>query len=261
MKRYIYTLLLFFVTMMPMLASASLVVDKADSAYMNDDFKQAVELYTQAIDDGGSSTMLYYNLGNSYYRMGKLGNAIVCYERALRLDPTNVDARTNLEFVNSKITDKIGDKGTFISNTFDRIIDYCHSNGWAWIAASSFVLLLFAIAAYIFVPAIVIKKIGFFGAIILLVVSVISNIFAYHAASKATAHNHAIIIEPSVMLSTSPRLPKDRSEEAMLLHEGTKVEIVDSVSVLADSVKMKWYDVKVDNTHRAWISSDAIEKI
>lgn len=259
MKRYACIILMAFVAIMP--AFAETVIDRADSAYMNDDFKQAIELYTQVIDNDGSSSALYYNLGNSYYRMGTLGKAIVCYERALRLDSTNEEARTNLEFVNSKITDQIGDNGTFISNIMDKVIGYCHSNGWAWIAIGAFILFLLSVAMYIFVPVIVLKKIGFFGAIILMVFIIISNVFAYNAANKATSHNHAIIIEPSTILSTSPRLPKDRSEEAMLLHEGTKVEIIDSVTTSSDSAKMKWYDVKIDNTHRAWINSDAIEKI
>lgn len=259
MKRYACIILMFFAAIIPIFANT--VIDKADSAYMDDDFKQAIDLYTQAIDNDGSSSMLYYNLGNSYYRMGMPGKAIVCYERALRLDPTNEEARTNLEFVNTKITDQIGDNGTFISNIFESVIDYCHSNGWAWIAISSLILFFLAIAMYIFVPVIVLKKIGFFGAIILLLIIVTSNIFAYKAANKAIAHDHAIIIEPSTILSTSPRSPKDRSEEAMLLHEGTKVEIVDSVTTANDSTKMKWYEVKIDNTHRAWINSDAVEKI
>ena len=37
------------------------------------------------------------------------------------------------------------------------------------------------------------------------------------------------------------------SEEAVLLHEGTKVEILDSVTTRTDSAVTKWYDVKIDN--------------
>lgn len=259
MKQLIISLLVLIAGVYPV--SASDIIAQADSAYTRDDYAKAIELYTEAITDEGSSTLLYYNLGNAYYRAGNLGKAIVCYERALRLDPTNDDAKANLEFVNTKITDQAGDNGTFISNTFDKIIDYCHSNGWAWIAVISFLLFLGAIALYIFTSVIAVRKTGFFGAIILLVISIVSNIFAYKAAVKANSHNHAIIIEPATILSTSPRVPKDRSEEAMLLHEGTKVEILDSVSTTIDSIATKWYDVKVDNSHRAWINSRAIEKI
>lgn len=71
----------------------------------------------------------------------------------------------------------------------------------------------------------------------------------------------AIITVPSTILSTTPRVPQDRSQEAMLLHEGTKVKILDSVKSTTDSIHSLWYDVEVDNSHRAWINASAVEKI
>lgn len=241
--------------------NAASVIEQADSAYMADDFATAARLYNEAIDTEGSSSMLFYNLGNAYYRMGNLGKAIVNYERSLRLDPTNRDARENLAFVNSKITDQIGDSGTFISNTIDTVVAAAHPDTWGYIGIASFVLMLGAIALYVFAGNVAVRKVGFFGAFILLIVTVAANILAVKGADKAQSHTTAIVIEPSAILSTSPRQPKDRSEEAFLLHEGTKVQILDSVAMPADTTGRKWYDVSVDNTHRAWISSEAIEKI
>ncbi len=106
------------------------------------------------------------------------------------------------------------------------------------------------------------RKVGFFGAGILLIVTVVANFLAYRAAGNVTATDRAVIIQPSVILSTTPRQPKDRSEEAFLLHEGTKVHILDSISDPSDRTgKIKWYDVRVDNSHRAWISSESVEII
>ena len=72
------------------------LAQSGDSAYAADNFVLARELYTEAMKTGGSSAVLFYNLGNAYYRQGNLGKAIVNYERALKLDPTNADARENL---------------------------------------------------------------------------------------------------------------------------------------------------------------------
>ncbi len=241
--------------------NANSILEQADSAYINDDFNTAANLYTQAIDSLGSSSTLYYNLGNTYYRLGKTGLAIANYERALRLDPTNKDARENLEFVNSKITDRVGDSGTFLSNTYDRMVTSAHADTWAYIGLATFILFIGCIAIYVFSSNVVLRKTGFFGGFILLVICVVTNIFAYSGSNKARSHTTAIVTEPSTILSTSPRTPKDRSEEAFLLHEGTKVEILDSVSTAADANGTKWYEVSVDNSHRAWISGSAIEKI
>lgn len=253
-KIYTTLLLLFFTSTV----LANSLTQRADSAYTKDNFVEAISLYNKIIQEEGTSSLLYYNLGNSYYRSGKIGKAIVCYERSIILDPNNEDAVTNLDFVRSQITDKPGDNGTWISNTINELITNTHANTWAILALVSFIFMLCGIIIYIYSSNVLIRKLGFFSAIVLILCSIITNIFAYKAAQIASTHNKAIVIEPSTILSTSPRLPKDRTEEAMLLHEGTKVEILDSI---CNSASDKWYDVKVDNTHRAWINSDAIEII
>lgn len=260
MKRYILTLCLVFIAGIVAL-DAQTLTQQADSAYMDDNFARATELYLEIAATEGTSSNLYYNLGNSYYRQGKLGKAILYYERALRLDPANKDARANLEFVNSKITDEPGDRGMFISNTVNGFARTVPANTWASIALATFVLMLCSIALYVFASNIRARKTGFFGAIILLFVCVLANIFASIATRYSTSSDEAVIIVPSTILSTSPRTPKDRSEEALLLHEGTVVEIIDSVTTRIDSTAVKWYDVQVDNHNRAWINGTAIERI
>lgn len=253
-----YIILALFITLP---ATGATLTQEADSAYMHDDFAEATRLYLQIADTEGTSSDLYYNLGNCYYRQKQLGKAILYYERALRLDPSNEEARINLDFVNSKITDEPGDRGMFISNTVNGFACKVPANTWAVIAIVSFILLLGAIALYVFMSDVRMRKTGFFGAIILLIICVLANIFASIATRYSTSSDTAVVIEPSTLLSTSPRAPKDRSEEAVLLHEGTTVEILDSVSTKTDSVTVKWYDVKVDNSTRAWIRGTDIERI
>jgi tetratricopeptide (TPR) repeat protein len=260
MKIRLITLIISVITLSFTVKGAGLG-EAADSAYMNDNFARAAELYETIIKTEGSSSNLYYNLGNCYYRQGKPGLAILYYERALRLDPSNGDARANLEFVNSKIVDEPGDRGMFISNTINDIAQGVPANNWAAMAILSFVLLLCCAALYVFSSNIKLRKTGFFAGIILIIVCVVTNIFAHIATEYSTSSNEAIVIDPSTLLSTSPRAPKDRSEEALLLHEGTKVEILDSVNTHIDSIESKWYDVKVDNNNRAWIRSSAVARI
>ena len=137
-KIYITLLLLFFASTI----SANSLTHQADSAYTEDNFVEAISLYNKIIQEEGTSSLLYYNLGNSYFRSGKLGKAIVCYERSVILDPSNEDAITNLNFVRSQITDKPGDNGTWISNTINELITSTHANTWAVLALVSFILLL-----------------------------------------------------------------------------------------------------------------------
>lgn len=233
------------------------LVAEADSAYMNDDFKSAAMLYQEAIDSLGPSAERYYNLGNAYYRSELPGMAIVSYERALRLDPTNKDVRENLEFVNSKIVDRIAPSTSLVGGVADNIAAKIHPNAWAWVGIVCFVLVLAGVCVWFFASAVAVRKVGFFGAGILLIVCVLANILSYRAARKAMATDMAVVTAPSVILSTTPRQPKDRSEEAMLLHEGTKVSILDSLSTSGEV----WYDVRVDDAHRAWIPATDVEII
>ena len=99
MKRILF----YIIASLVAIQSHANIIAKADSAYLSDNFAEAVQLYEQALEELGPSAERYYNLGNAYYRQGQLGAAILNYERSLRLDPSNKDARENLEFVNSKV--------------------------------------------------------------------------------------------------------------------------------------------------------------
>lgn len=233
------------------------IIERADSAYLVDDFLNAAALYEASIDSLGPSADRYYNLGNAYYRAGLSGMAIVSYERALRIDPTNSDILDNLEFVNSKTVDRIEPQAGLIGGTVDNIAGHIHPDAWAWIGLAAFVLALAGVLLYFISSTVMLRKTGFFGAGVLLIVCVLANILALRSAQRVAGGNSAIVTAPSVILSTTPRTPKDRTEEALLLHEGTKVTILDSIA----GADKTWFDVRIDSEHRAWIPDDAIEII
>ncbi|MCM1356482.1 MAG: tetratricopeptide repeat protein [Staphylococcus sp.] len=258
--KYIIILITIVATSFGIKAESPLI-QQADSAYTADSFKEAADTYLHVIATEGNSATLQYNLGNCYYRMGEMGKAILAYERALRLDPTFDDARVNLDFVNARIADRPGERGTFIGNALDGAANSARSNVWAWLAFGCFALTVAGALAYAFSGVIIVRKIGFFGGFIMLLLSGSFVYLSFRSAAIATADDLAIITSPSTILSTSPRVPTDRSQEAMLLHEGTRVQILDSVRSTTDSINSLWYDVQVDNTHRAWINAAAVEKI
>ncbi len=262
MKRiFFFAISLIFLLPLSAFAQDLDITQQADSAYMADDFSRAVALYEQALEEEGSSSVLWYNLGNAYYRLDRLGDAILCYHRALRLDPSNADARTNLRFVNSRIADRPSDNRSMIEMLTDRIVNAATPNAWAVTALVLFIVLIGAAALYIFASGVAVRKWSFFGGIILAVLVILTLFIAREAASRATSDSGAIIMEPAVQLSTSPRVPKDRSEEAFRLHEGTMVEVLDSVATPADTLNPLWYEVIVDGTHRAWLPARSVRRI
>ncbi len=242
-------------------SAESKMIAAADSAYAADRFDEAVELYTKAVAAEGGSAALHYNLGNAWFRSGHPGKAILNYERALRFDPTFKDAKINLDFVNSKIIDRPAERGTFIGNALDSAARKAKSNTWAWLALACFAVTCGLSGLYIFASEVRLRKTGFFGGIAMLAVTAVCIFFAVRGASLSSDRTEAIITSQSTILSTSPRQPRNRSEEAMLLHEGTRVVILDSVKAVADSVPAMWYDVEIDNAHRAWINSADVERV
>ena len=241
-----------------MALSAETLAHKADSAYSADNFLLAEQLYLRALRTGGSSTAIFYNLGNAYYRQGNLAKAIVNYERALKLDPTNRDARANLEFVNSKITDKQIDSGSYMMSLWDGAVGMFHADTWAVITLVLFAVFLSAVAVYIFSSAVAAKKASFFGGLVVFMAMVCAGVISFAAANRVNSSDYAIILPPASQLSTSPREARSQAEQAFLLHEGTKVEIIDSIPGQGDGM---WYEVMVGHGERAWVKAAEVERI
>lgn len=237
------------------------LIQKADSAYLADDYALATTLYLDAEKELGSSSALLYNIGNSYYRSGEIGKAILYYKRALKLDPTNSDARQNLQFAMTKTVDKQDDNRTFVRKVADNIMFSNTPDGWAIMALIMFAVFLGAAALYVFSGSVVIRKICFFGGLIVLVLDGCVLYMAHKTAAVVSDSSTAVVISPNVQLSTVPRVPKDKSEQAFQLHEGAVVEVVDSVKLSSDTISPMWLEVKVDNIHRAWINSKDVERL
>lgn len=270
--KYIFSFLSLVVFCMTVDASA--YWHQADSAYNARNYPEAIELYKQSIAQEGTSSRLLYNLGNAYYRDNNLGQAILSYERALRLDPSNVDARRNLEFVNGKILDRTrpqskGGEGQstverYLSRTIDtenKVLSSTHPNTLAWLTVAAFALTVCLIAFYIYSNKVLIKKVAFYSASILLIVSIAGIFFSIRSAKNASRHDQAVITSESTMLSTSPARPLNASEEAVLLHEGTKITILDSVATPNDPEIKKWFEVQIDGLSSAWVADSDIEFI
>ena len=255
-RRLIYALVLSVLGTIAI--NAQDLIKSANAAYEKDEYDRAIELYSKAAQEQGTSSELYYNIGNAHYRLGNMGEAILYYERALKLDPSNGDARTNLEFVKEKINVDTASGDSYFSSKLMRMITGQSSNTWAVISVVLFLAFVAALLIYIFMDNIMLRKIGFFGGGIVLVMMIATLSFSFVCRNKASNTSYAIVTVPSSTLSTSPRVPKDKTEEAFLLNEGYKVQIVDSVKTGEGDNAMSWYDVTTSDGHRAWIKGGDI---
>ena len=171
MKQFVITILL-VVLALPVLAGDNPFIGRANQAYKQELYNEALKLYLQEAERTGVSSDLYCNIGDTYYRLKDNVHAVLYYERALLLDPSNSDARFNLEFVRSKmqLPDDAGD--SWFSNWVDQTVSRLSSNTWAIIAIVTFLLFLAGLAAYLFLDNVLMRKIGFFGGALMIVATI-----------------------------------------------------------------------------------------
>lgn len=233
------------------MAQAQESLTQANEAYAQEDYIKAIELYEQTAREHGVSADLYYNLGNAYYKHNEFAKAILNYERALLLNPGDEDARFNLDMANTHIVDKIDPVGRFfLSVWIDSLRSFLSSNTWAVIGIVTFLLFIVGCYLYLFSRSVRIKKIGFFGGIVILLISVMSNWFAWGLSEKMENRDAAIVFAATVSVKSSPA---ESGTDLFVLHEGTKVLIMSKVG--------EWFEVKISDGNRGWLPASSIEII
>ena len=154
-------ILFLFVTFYSITTTFGQTKIQADSAYNNNDFVKAKELYETILENQGESADIYYNLGNSYYKMDNIAKAILNYERALLLNPGDSDIRFNLELAQSKTVDKVIPMSEIFFVTWIKsLTNSMNEKGWAQIGIITFILVLASLSLYLFCKKIILKKIG-----------------------------------------------------------------------------------------------------
>lgn len=241
--------------------TAATLSAKADSAYNSKNYTEAADLYKTLIKEYGMSSDIYYNLGNTYFRMGKIAQSVLAYERALKINPSNKDARINLDFVNTTLEDKPEDNSSILGKIHSEVIALMSPNAWAWTDFALFALIIGLIAIYLFLSNVTIRKVGFFGAMVLFIVLVYTTIVAYQSAAAIDNNDIAIVTTPSANLTPAPSAKTDKTDKIVPVHEGTRLVIIDSVNAASNDGAQLWYHVKVNNSTAAWIDASNVERI
>jgi tetratricopeptide (TPR) repeat protein len=215
----------------------------AETAYASEQYDQAIELYESILKSYGDSYELYYNLGNSYYKTGKIAHAILNYERALLINPGDGDVRFNLEMAKQQTVDKIEPlQEFFLKSWFRSAQNLIGVDSWATIGIFCFVLLICCLVLFFFSKWMRLKKIGFYWGIALFIAVIFANIFAYNQKEELLHRDGAIVFSPTVTIKSSP---DNSGTDLFVLHEGSKVFIRSSVG--------DWNEVVLEDGNVGWI--------
>jgi tetratricopeptide (TPR) repeat protein len=249
-------LLLAALTSSAFTARASAVTDtlwnRGNSLYANGQFDSALASY-KAIEgqNGLVSPELYYNIANCCFKLSRNSEAILYYEKALKLDPSYKDAENNLEVCRTKTLDKIDTVPELFLVRWAHSLKYSlSSDGWAW--ASLTFLLLAAVLLLIYFYG---RSRG--GRIASLVFACIFFAFTLCAAGMSFSSKHdatvpdtAIVMQP---VSNVKSAPGDTGTDVFVIHEGLKVKILDTLG--------DWVKVEISDGRQGWLPSSDITEI
>ncbi len=223
----------------------------ADAEYAKGNYQEAIREYEELLK-GGVSAELYYNLGNAYFRTERVTQAVLAYERALRLAPSDKDVRFNLQFARARTVDKITPESeAFFVTWYRSVVNVLTSDEWAVVSIGSFLLMLLLLVAYLFAPRVWMIKGGFYGAVVCAVLFALSTWMAVEQKRVVTEKDSAVIVAKEVEVK---KTPEEGSETEMTLHEGTRVDVTDR------AVK-GWTGVKLSDGREGWLRTKAIEDI
>ncbi|MDR3308806.1 MAG: tetratricopeptide repeat protein [Tannerella sp.] len=223
-------------------------VKEAEAAYSVEQYDKAIDLYESLIRSYGDSYELFYNLGNAYYKKGRIAEAILNYERALLINPGDGDTRHNLEMAKEQTVDKIEPlQEFFLTEWFRSVQNLVSVDTWATTGIVCFMLLIACLALFFFSKWMYLKKTAFYLGTVMIVIVVFVNIFACNQRRELLERKGAIVFSATVTVKSSP---DNSGNDLFVLHEGTKVFIRNSVG--------EWFEIVREDGDVGWINKKDI---
>lgn len=223
----------------------------ADAAYAKGNYQQAIREYERIVKKNPSAEM-FYNLGNAYYRQDNITKAVIAYNKAALLLPADKDIAHNLAVARSQTIDKMQPRHeSFVMVGINAVVNMLNTNAWTTLAVMALILVVLLTLVYLFSDVVILRQLGFYGAIICFLVFVLSNICALTQYNRLTANDGAVVVKDVCPVRKTPEM---KAAETTVIHEGTHLTITDETI-------NEWYEVTLDDGTQGWIKSDMVERI
>lgn len=223
----------------------------ANRLYQTEKYSEALDLYKEIEKHNITTDDLLYNIANTYYKMNKVAPAIYYYEKVLQQSPNHTDAKFNLAFAQRMTIDNIEPlPKTLFQKIKQNVVMKLTYNYWAWLAVGlSFLFaLLFLLYHFSYSPS---SKRLFFVTSIISAFLALSIIFiAYQNYEHVQSTQEAIVFAQQTQVKTAPTVSSEISFE---LHEGTKVNVLESLD--------NWKKIRIEDGKMGWIVADDIKEL
>jgi tetratricopeptide (TPR) repeat protein len=214
-------------------------------------YNEALQAWTEVYNTGYRSASLCYNMGNAYFKLNNIPQAILFYERAYLLKPADEDINYNLQIARTLIVDRFQEiPELFFVRWYDFISLFLSSNLWARISIISFVLSLLFLSLYIYSSKYRPKVIGFWFAVSLFVITIGSLVFSVRNKYLVYDSHKAIITTPIISGKSSP---DSSGTDLFVIHEGTKVTVEDELG--------DWLEIRLSDGNKGWVPLNSLNII
>ncbi len=234
-------------------AEAQAAFRVANDACLKEDLKSCIEGYERLLEAGYAGADLEFNLGTAYLRQGRAGPAVLHLERALRFEPSDGDARANLERAQRLRVDKLvgapeetGGEEPLAS----RIVSHTHGDRWALAFLALWTLGAAALVLRRFVASPGRRALALAGGLLLVTASLPCGLVtAFHAYVRAYAHD-AVVVAPSLPVREGPR---ETFKSTFEVHEGLKVRVLDQEGGFCR--------IRLSNGLQGWVPASGVTEI
>lgn len=249
MKQLIYILAFLFSSIT--LAENNQLFNEGNALYNDANYTEALEKYKTILESGEHSAELYFNIANAHYKLNHIAPSIYYYEKALLLDPNDKDIKNNIAFARNMTVDAIDSVPEVgISKFIKKVTNMMSFDSWAQLSVTLVVLFVLLFIIYYFTYSTSKKRLAFVSGNVSLLLAIIALGFAFHKFKLVNNDQPAIVFAQETKIKSEPNL---RSTEAFVLHEGTKVQVLDTVS--------NWKKIKLADGKTGWILNDDIKML
>lgn len=249
MKHFLFILLFCFSFLA--IAQNSKLFESANSLYNEGKYQEAINSYLKISESKEHSAALYFNLGNSYYKLNQVAPSIYYYEKALQLSPSDSDIKTNLLFAQNMTVDALEVlPQTGLSKIIQNIIGKLSYHTWAILAIIFVILFVTSFLLYYFSAYQNKKRLFFVISMVAFLICLFSLLFAFNQKNHIKNKKPAIIFAQEIGINAEPN---NRSEEIFILHEGTKVNVEEEMG--------DWKKIRLVDGKTGWLPSSEIKEI
>ncbi len=219
----------------------------ANALYEKGEYDKAIAEYEKIVEMGFESGNLYYNIGNCYFKNGRLGKAILNYEKAERLIPRDKDLESNYKYANSMVKYNMPEAGKICIVRFaDKFSGEFTINELTILMSIIYVLIVLVVIAYVIFKT---HKRNFNAAVSILILIFALCCFSFHA-KLFRLNREAVIIKENASAKFEPF---DRATTHFKIYEGMKVYVLSS--------KSSWYKIRRPDGKTGWVKKESIELI